>query len=214
MPPKTRGRPAGKAADPVLDVSEHDQVPPPLKKRGRPPKQVPDAEVAAVVSEEDSAPPPAKKARGRPKKIPVQVEISDEEPPKTTKAKKPAKGRKAAAQAEASDDDGIAVAPTNGKSKGKQKVVDDDGEQEVKPGTLHYIFLINSISIAKINNHQARTNKLITLCYIASVKAEDLFQNPIKKQQNDAQIARTKHLSVPVDEHSPYSGELSLDRCT
>lgn len=33
-------------------------------------------------------------------------------------------------------------------------------------------------------------------------KVADLFQKPIKKQQNDAQIARTEHLAVPVDEHA------------
>jgi AT hook motif len=132
MPPKKRGRPAKKAQDPVVDIvsaSEEDlDSPPPPKKRGRPLKKVPDAEVAAS-SEDDSAPPPAKKARGRPRKAPVTIKVSDEEPPKITKAKKPTKGKKVATKAVGSDDDSPAPVPTK-KANGKQIANKDEDEDE------------------------------------------------------------------------------------
>lgn len=140
--------PARKALDPVVDdnvSASEDPVAPPPKKRGRPPKpkQVPDVEAA---SEDDSAPSPAKKARGRPKKTPaVVVDLSDDEPepqqPKPTKAKQPAKGKKAAAKAVASDDE-AAIVPAK-KANGKQIAKDEhDDEQDVKPGMSSQLSLI------------------------------------------------------------------------
>jgi hypothetical protein len=36
-------------------------------------------------------------------------------------------------------------------------------------------------------------------------QVEELFQSPVKKQTKDAQVARTKGLSVPVDETCPLA---------
>jgi hypothetical protein len=38
----------------------------------------------------------------------------------------------------------------------------------------------------------------------------DLFKVPVKKQQNDAQKARTANLAIPVDEGCPLDGEFYL----
>jgi hypothetical protein len=41
----------------------------------------------------------------------------------------------------------------------------------------------------------------------SKAKVEEFFQSPVKKQVNDAQFARTKGLTIPVDETCPLSSK-------
>jgi hypothetical protein len=143
------------------------------------------------------------KKRGRPTKKTVDAaDASQGESlaPSPKKRGRPAKKAPDATRAAVSEDD-IAPPPTK-KAKGKQAT---KGKKAADPVVASHEDRAPAVPTQAAEGKQPAKDD-----DQSQPKANGLFQNPIKKQQKDAQIARTEHLAVPVDEHCPLSGESAL----
>jgi hypothetical protein len=219
MPPKKRGRPTKKEAEVLKPAVSDEEVSAPPTKRTRG-----NGKVEVQISSDDDAPAaPLKKTR-------ATKGSSKPATQKSVPAERNAKVKDEAA-AEDADDDALAAeissvkVPSNSRSAAKKNrgkreavAVDDIGENTTttEASTIAKIPAKKGKGKAQIGAEDVEVKgdviDAMNLVLDGTQSAQDdkkdsLFQKPIKKPQNDAQIIRTKNLAVPVDESCPYGGE-------